>query len=227
MKRLSILALLVLAQCLLSTIVAKERNIAYSDNQVRFTVITDGTVRLEYAPDGQFTDNKSFMAVNREYDKVDFKVKTGSWIEITTPVLKLRYKKGSGEFTDKNLVITSASKKKGSFQFTWKPGMKQTANLKGTFRTLDTYDGDIRTADTAEGKKGEHMEIEDGVIARDGWTLIDDSQSLLFDGDKKWEWVTERKNTQGQDWYFMAYGTDYKRALKDYKIGRASCRERV
>ena len=30
MKRLSILALLVLAQCLLSTIVAKERNIAYS-----------------------------------------------------------------------------------------------------------------------------------------------------------------------------------------------------
>ena len=218
MKRLSILALLVLAQCLLSTIVAKERNIAYSDNQVRFTVITDGTVRLEYAPDGQFTDNKSFMAVNREYDKVDFKVKTGSWIEITTPVLKLRYKKGSGEFTDKNLVITSASKKKGSFQFTWKPGMKQTANLKGTFRTLDTYDGDIRTADTAEGKKGEHMEIEDGVIARDGWTLIDDSQSLLFDGDKKWEWVTERKNTQGQDWYFMAYGTDYKRALKDYTV---------
>ena len=195
---------------------AKVSNVAYSDNQVRFTVISDATVRLEYAPDGQFTDNKSFMAVNREYDPVDFKVKQGSWIEITTPVLKLRYKKGSGEFTEKNLIITSASKKKGTFQFTWKPGMKQTANLKGTFRTLDGYDGDVRTFDTPEGKKGEHMEIEDGVIARDGWTLIDDSKSLLFDGDPKWEWVTERKNTNGQDWYFLAYGTDYKRALKDY-----------
>ena len=195
---------------------AEVSNVAYSDNQVRFTVISDGAVRLEYAPDGQFTDNKSFMAVNRDYEPVDYKVKQGSWIEITTPLLKLRYKKGSGVFTDKNLVITSASKKKDAFRFTWKPGMKQQQNLKGTFRTLDGYDGDVRTFDTPEGKKGEHMEIEDGIIARDGWTLIDDSKSLLFDGDPKWEWVTERKNTNGQDWYFMAYGTDYKRALKDY-----------
>ena len=216
MKRLTLLAVLLMAQSFLTMAFAKERNIAYSDNQVRFTVITEGTVRLEYAPDGNFTDNQSFMAVNREYDKVDYKVKTGSWIEITTPVLKLRYKKGSGAFTEKNLVITSAQNKKGSFRFTWKPGMKQTANLKGTFRTLDTYDGDIRTSDTPEGKKGERMEIEDGVIARDGWTLIDDSKSLLFDGASDWNWVTERKSADGQDWYFMAYGTDYKRALKDY-----------
>ena len=215
MRKNAILTLLI---ALLATfsISAEVNNIAYSDSQVRFTVIADGAVRLEYAPDGQFTDNKSFMAVDREYDPVDFKVKRGSWIEITTPVLKLRYKKGSGEFTEKNLIITSASKKKGTFQFTWKPGMKQKANLKGTFRTLDGYDGDVRTFDTPEGKKGEHMEIEDGVIARDGWTLIDDSRSLLFDGDPKWEWVTERKSTDGQDWYFLAYGTDYKRALKDY-----------
>lgn len=201
---------------MLSPLVAKEKNIAYCDNQVRFTVITDGTVRLEYAPDGIFTDNKSLIAVVREYDKVDFKVKDGSWVEITTPVLRLRYKKGSGAFNEKNLVITSASKKKGSFQFTWKPGMKQTANLKGTFRTLDNYNGDVRIKDTAEGKKGERMEIEDGVLARDGWTLIDDSKGLLFDGSTDWDWVTERKSTDGQDWYFMAYGTDYKRALKDY-----------
>ena len=179
---------------------AQVSNVAYCDNQVRFTVISEGTVRLEYAPDGQFTDNKSFMAVVRTYEPADYQVKQGTWIEITTPVLKLRYKKGSGEFTDQNLTITSASKKKGTFQFAWKPGMKQQSNLKGTFRTLDGYDGDIRTFDTPEGKQGEHMEIEDGVIARDGWTFIDDSQSLLFDGDPKWEWVTERKNIHGQDW---------------------------
>ncbi|MGN1245932.1 MAG: TIM-barrel domain-containing protein [Muribaculaceae bacterium] len=196
---------------------AKEKNIAYCDEQVRFTVITDGTVRLEYAPDGAFTDNKSLIAVVRDYDvKSNFKVKVGSWIEITTPLLRLRYKKGSGAFNEKNLTITSASKKKGSFQFAWKPGKKQTANLKGTFRTLDNYNGDVRIKDTAEGKKGEKMEIEDGILARDGWTLIDDSKGLLFDGSADWDWVTERKSTDGQDWYFMAYGTDYKRALKDY-----------
>lgn len=204
--------------CLASATQAKERNIAYCDDHVRFTVITESTVRLEYSPDGTFTDNKSFMAVNREYDKVEYKVKTGGWIEITTPMLKLRYKKGSGAFRSNNLVITSASKKKGAFQFTWKPGMKQHHNLKGTFRTLDCYDGDVRMTDTPEGKAGEKMEIEDGVIARDGWTLIDDSSSLLFDGDQEWEWCTERKNADCLDWYFMAYGTDYKRALKDYTV---------
>ena len=216
MKRLTLLSVLIMAQSIIYTALAKDRNIAYSDNQVRFTVITDGTVRMEYAPDGQFTDNKSLIAVNREYDKVDYTVKTGSWIEITTQAIRLRYKKGSGAFTEKNLVITSAQNKKGSFRFTWKPGMKQTANLKGTFRTLDNYNGDVRIKDTPEGKKGERMEIEDGVIARDGWTLIDDSKGLLFDGSTDWDWVTERKSADGQDWYFMAYGTDYKRALKDY-----------
>ena len=59
---------------------AEVSNVAYSDNQVRFTVISDGAVRLEYAPDGQFTDNKSFMAVNRDYEPVDYKVKQGSCI---------------------------------------------------------------------------------------------------------------------------------------------------
>ncbi|MGM9833124.1 MAG: TIM-barrel domain-containing protein [Candidatus Limisoma sp.] len=218
MKRFRLMMLLLAVGSLLATASAGERNIAYSDDEVRFTVITPGTVRLEYAPDGKFVDNKSLMAVNREYEKTDYTVKVGSWVEITTPMLRLRYKKGSGAFTDKNLVITSATKKKGAFQFTWKPGMKQQANLKGTFRTLDNLDGDIRAGDTQEGKKGSKMEIEDGVIARDGWTLIDDSQSLLFDNDPKWQWVQERKSTDGQDWYFMAYGTDYKRALNDYTV---------
>lgn len=212
------MALLLTVGSLFATATTAERNIAYSDAEVRFTVITPGTVRLEYAPDGKFVDNKSLMAVNREYEKTDYKVKVGSWVEITTPVLRLRYKKGSGAFTDKNLVITSSNKQKGAFQFTWKPGMKQQANLKGTFRTLDNLDGDVRAGDTHEGKKGTKMELEDGLIARDGWTLIDDSQSLLFDDDPKWQWVEERKSTDGQDWYFMAYGTDYKRALNDFTV---------
>lgn len=106
------MTLLLAVGSLLATASAGERNIAYSDDEVRFTVITPGTVRLEYVPDGKFVDNKSLMAVNREYEKTDYKVKVGSWVEITTPVLRLRYKKGSGAFTDKNLVITSASKQK-------------------------------------------------------------------------------------------------------------------
>ena len=89
-------AIVVMLMALIGLPVARAQvsNVAYSDNQVRFTVISDGTVRLEYAPDGQFTDNKSFMAVVRNYAPVNYQLKQGSWIEITTPLIKLRYKKG-------------------------------------------------------------------------------------------------------------------------------------
>jgi len=32
----------------------KSNNVAYEDTNVRFTVISDGTIRMEYAPDGKF-----------------------------------------------------------------------------------------------------------------------------------------------------------------------------
>ena len=62
------------------------------------------------------------------------------------------------------------------------------------------------------------LKLEDGLLATDGWTLIDDSQGLLFDDNKDWDWVKERPANGGQDWYFMAYGHDYKAALKDYTL---------
>ncbi len=39
--------------------------VVYSDKNVRFTVVTDGLVRMEYSPKGRFTDDRSFIAYNR------------------------------------------------------------------------------------------------------------------------------------------------------------------
>lgn len=214
---------LILAFCMLQGILLSlgaqdmHQNIAYADNHVRFTVISDGTLRLEYAPDGKFVDNKSFVAVNRLYPDVDYKLKSkGAWIEITTSKMRMRYKKDSGQFTGDNLVIEAV---KGAFPFTWKPGVQQKGNLKGTYRTLDGMDGETQTQTwVADTKKGEQLKLEDGLLATDGWSFIDDSQGLLFDNDPDWEWAKERPANGGQDWYFMAYGHDYKQALKDYTL---------
>lgn len=194
-----------------------QSNVAYTDDHVRFTVISDGALRLEYAPDGKFVDNKSLIAVNRQYPRVEYNLKKrGGWIEITTSKMKMRYKKNSGKFTDQNLVITAA---KEMLPFTWKPGTQQTGNLKGTYRTLDGMDGDTQTQTwVADSKKGDKLKLEDGLLATDGWTFIDDSNGLLFDGNQEWDWVKERPANDGQDWYFLAYGHDYKAALKDYTL---------
>ena len=38
------------------TAAAQNANVVYQDSNVRFTLVTDGTVRMEYAPDGKFLD---------------------------------------------------------------------------------------------------------------------------------------------------------------------------
>lgn len=192
-------------------------NIAYADRNVRFTVISDGLIRLEYAPDGIFVDDPSFIAINRTYPEVDFSVKKGKKaVEIVTKKMKLRYQLNSGKFTSDNLSIISMDK---HFPFEWRPGMKQKANLKGTYRTLDGMDGNVQTQTwVRDSQAGDTLKLEDGLLAKDGWTFIDDSKGLLFDGDKEWNWVKTRSDNGGQDGYFMAYGHNYKEALKDFTI---------
>ncbi|MDE6623075.1 MAG: glycoside hydrolase family 31 protein [Alistipes sp.] len=206
--------LLLLSCCTMQMTQAQDlqKNVAYADEHVRFTVIADGAVRMEYAPDGKFVDAKSFVAVEREYPAAAYRVKKGAWIEIATPKMILRYKKNSGPFSDSNLSIRSP--KGAPVPFVWKPGMQQTGNLKGTYRTLDGYDGDTYLYDEKHPK----MPIEDGLLATDGWTLIDDSNNFLFDSDPEWEWVEKRPDNGSQDWYFLAYGHDYKAALRDFTL---------
>ena len=195
----------------------ENENIAYKDGNVRFTVITDGVIRMEYTPDGKFVDDPSFIAVNRNYPEVDFKVKKKKgWLEINTEKMKMRYKLNSGKFTSDNLEVVSNDK---NVSFVWKPGTQQKGNLKGTFRTLDGLNGDEQSQSwMADSKQNAKVNLEDGLLATDGWTLIDDSKGLLFDDDSEWSWVKERKNIEGQDWYFMAYGHNYKKALKDFTV---------
>ncbi len=211
-KLTATLALALTALC--SAWAQQAENIAYQDGSVRFTVITDGVIRLEWQPEGKFTDSPSLVASEREYPETGYKVRSkGSNVVISTPKMILTYRKGSGKFTDRNLKIKAVDG-----LFTWKPGMKQTSNLKGTFRTLDGLDGDLQTQEwVSDMKKGETRQFEDGILSRDGWTLIDESDSYLFD-DSEWAWVKEREAGERQDWYFMAYGHDYKAALKDFTV---------
>ena len=201
-----------LALAILASSITTHAEEVYRDHSVRFTLIDEGTIRLEYAPDGKFVDNKSFVAVIREYGNVPHKTSaSSSKVTITTSKFKLTYKKDGAPLSAKNLTITST--KALSTPFTWTPGTEQKGNLKGTYRTLDGYDGEMYQYSNPKHP----MPLEDGLLATDGWTLIDDSKSYLFDGAKDWDWVEERNSAEGaQDWYFMAYGHDYKGALKSF-----------
>lgn len=204
MKKLLISAISLL------TALLSEAEIVYSDATVRFDLVSESTIRLEYAPDGNFVNDKSLIAVNRSYPSTEYKIKDSkNRVVIETSVFELVYRKGSQPLSAKNLEIKSKIK---GFPFTWHPGDKQQHNLKGTYNGLDVRNGEFLLED------GSPMPFEDGVVAADGWHVIDDSGSLLFD-DSEWAWAKERNSAPGaQDMYFMAYGHDYRQALKDYTL---------
>ncbi len=190
--------------------------IVYQDKHVRFTVVTDGLMRMEYSPDGKFINDKSLVAVCRNYPAAAAEVKEdGQNIIVSTSKMTLRYKKNSGAFKSDNLFIESSGNIK---PFKWCPGTEQKNNLLGTTRTLDQWDGPDIMKKGEDGKRHPVPgKLDKGLLARDGWTLIDDSKNFLFDNNPDMEWVKTRKVKKGaQDWYFMAYGNDYKTALKDF-----------
>jgi alpha-glucosidase (family GH31 glycosyl hydrolase) len=186
--------------------IAKPTSIIISGH-ARFTILTDHVIRMEYAKDSAFIDQASLTFVNRNLPVPSYSTtENNGWLIIQTKFSALHYLKNSGPFTSHNLYIEY---KDPLHSFTWKPGMKDKKNLKGTTRTLDGVSGQF----SYYGFK--KLKLEDGVLSRSGWALIDDSERPLFD-HSDWPWVEGRPAAEIQDLYFFGYGSDYKTALYDF-----------
>ena len=186
----------------------------------RFTVLTDRLIRMEWSENGEFEDRASLAIINRKLDVPKFSVaRSGKGVTLKTSDLTLKYQ-GGGKFTSKNL---SVSFKMNGKNVVWRPGMQPTGNLKGTTRTLDRIDGRLSKSVLSyfnrPGKNTTNeVPLEDGILSRDGWSIVDESQRhLLQKDDSDWgEWITERPEGDRQDLYIFAYGHDYTAALADF-----------
>ena len=170
----------------------------------RFTVLTDRLIRMEWAENGAFEDRATLGIVNRNLPVPPFRTaKSARSCTINTGRVKLVYR-GPEKFNEKNLAV---SFKMGDKTVTWRPGMDDSGNLLGTARTLDRFKGD-ETIDP----------YDKGVISRDGWAVIDESERHLFTPVKSdWKyWVDGRDNKDRADLYIFAYGHDYKAAVSDF-----------
>jgi alpha-glucosidase (family GH31 glycosyl hydrolase) len=189
--------------------------------KARFTMLTPELIRMEWAADGKFEDHASFVFLNRKlppplFDRADLEhghklvLKTSALTLTYTPAAGLRSHQ-DGRFTPENLAIEMTVDGK---PVKWYPGLADDQNLMGTTRTLDGAVGD-KTKEP----------IEEGLISRSGWAIVDDSSRPLFDSadfsfkdgqNSPWPWVMERPAGDRQDWYFFGYGHDYRKALGDY-----------
>ncbi len=193
---------------------------AHPDNVVtvgnaRFTVLTPALVRVEYAPEAVFEDRASQVVVNRDTARCAFDARRVAvpaagaadadasagarseteGLELDTACLHLSY--DGGPFTPQGL---SAQVKGGvsNYHSVWRFGLPVEGNLGGTARTLDNVDGECP--------------LEEGLLSRNGITVLDDSRSLLLGGDGR----LEPRRTGSLDLYLFAHGRDYPAALRDF-----------
>ncbi len=193
---------------------------------VRITVLADECIRIEYAPgaDGRFVDAPSLFAIHGPSGRRA--VDDGEWQVITTPIdprtaghperfgvpLVVKTKRMTLTFTPdgeapnpRNLhaLIEHPSPPKGvevrDGKVVWTPGARNRFNLGGTLSTLDGLRGPAP--------------LHEGLLARDGWHLVDDSKRhLLVDG---WAMSREQYGAHGNiDWYLFGYGVDYRAAFR-------------
>lgn len=161
---------------------------------VRFTVLTDRLIRLEYHPEGHFEDRASQAFWFREQPVPEFRAETAdTGVEIETEYLHLRYTGAGNAFTAENLSILIKD-----CNTTWHPGDIDDKNLLSTTRTLDFVNG--------------YTSLRPGLMSRSGWSVLDDSTTLVFN---EAGWI-EPRIADGTDIYFFGFGTDYKACLRDY-----------
>ena len=174
---------------------ASKKAVVFCD-RLRITVLTAGILRLEFDPKKEFDDRATQLVWRRELKVPQFSLKKDEQqLIIETDKLKLEYLRDGRTLSEDNLKIKLKSNKEE-----WFYGREDQQNLKGTYRTLDEADGAV--------------ELEKGLLSKSGWTLIDDTESLVFNDTG---WLEARDKAESyQDLYFLAYGDDYQSALKDF-----------
>ena len=159
----------------------------------RFTVLTSRLIRMEYAENGTFEDRASQSVFYRDFPAVSFALcREKGELVLETEHLLMRYRENAPFAAD-----TLCLKLKQEPASSWRFG-EDFEDLGGTTQTLDEVDGAC-----ALGR---------GVVSRNGFTVLDDSTTLVLEDDG---WVGVRKENT-VDSYFFGYGFDYIAAVQDF-----------
>ena len=159
----------------------------------RFTVLTDRLIRMEYDPAGKFEDRASQTVFYRNLPTCSFTVqRMDGVLQINTGALLLTYRE-EAPFALDTLRIQLLQEPASGWNFG-----EAYEDLGGTCKTLDEADG--------------ARPVEKGLCSRWGFSVLDDSHTLLLD---ETGWVAVRQENT-KDVYFFGYGYDYRGCIRDF-----------
>jgi alpha-glucosidase (family GH31 glycosyl hydrolase) len=189
----------------------------------RFEFLTPALVRMEYSSGGAFVDAPTAVVQKRDWPAVAVvTTRKDGWLIASTSAMTVRYRLRSGPFSAANLQV-SWHGPAGSAH-AWHPGDKDPLNLGGLPYSLDNLSEDNLPAgrpdtqsplnDSIPGIDLVLEQAKPGLLSRAGYAFIDDSQTPVWNAPRTW--IEPRRQPTGQDWYFFAYGADYRSVLREY-----------
>ena len=159
----------------------------------RFTVLTPSLIRMEYCPRGKFEDRASQSVFFRDFQETEFTKRCqDGFLIIETENLLLTYRENAA-FSEDSLSVRLKTEPASIWRFG-----DEIDDLGGTVKTLDEVNG--------------ATELGSGVCSRNGFSLLDDSKTMLLNEESGWVEVREPDTI---DLYFWGYGFRYLDAVKD------------
>ena len=182
-------------------LIAKTRPQANAANIVRWkeyrvTILQDRLFRLEKNATGNYRDEATQTVWFRDMEKQGFTVELSenkAVIQTAACTLELREKRAACRIS-----LGNGKPQK----------IDNVGNLKGTYRTLDACDGNIRRDYVTDEET--KIELGLGVCSKTGVAVYHDENSLTLAADGE----VKPQRGEGTDEYIFAYGNDYRSAVK-------------
>ena len=172
--------------------VALQQNLVTGE-KYRFTVLTPSLIRMEFSPRGVFEDRASQSVFFRDFPENAFCTeKKDGLLSIETENLVLTYRENEA-FSKDTLSIRLKAEPASAWRFG-----EDYEDLGGTTKTLDDVNGETP--------------LESGVCSRNGFSVLDDSKTMLLNNENGW---VEVRTPDTVDCYFWGYGFRYLEAVKD------------
>ena len=164
----------------------------------RFTVLTERLIRIELSDSGEFEDRATQFAINRNLPVPEFTVYDDSdRLTITTSRIRFTYFKNCKPDYDA-FCCEHYIDRPGTLSAWRNRDTSSRYNLKGTIRTLDFKNGEV--------------ELDNGLMSKDGFSVIDDSLSPIINQNG----FIEHRNAGSFDIYLFAFFQDFYGALEAY-----------
>ncbi len=174
-------------------------------NNYRFTILTPSLIRIEK---GNFCDDATITVFYRNTPNVKYEYQIdGSIITIKTSKVTLTY--DTLKEYSKNYMVFNDDKTSE------KRYLNNDYNLKGTMRTLDThFNGGFCVAREITDFRIETLPLENGVLSKNGVSIIDDSLSPVIKEDG----LPYERCEEELDIYVLMHLNDYYGALNDFYL---------